>query len=144
MRGAVSAIDRPLARTGLRPSSLWRILALAFGVVALLGLFQVIETSDATRTSYSIQGLEQERLDWSAQVHRLEAEVATLTSLERVEREARGRLGMVPAETVLYLDVDVPPPTQHLVPRRLLTFESGDSEGGTPWWQAVLKLLPFY
>jgi hypothetical protein len=141
---AVSAIDRPLARTGPRLWSLRRILALAFGAMVLLGLLQVIGTSDATSTGYSIRRLEQERLDWSARVHRLEAEVASLTSLERVKREARGRLGMVPAEGVLYLEVDVPPPRQQPVPRRFLPSEPGAGEAGTPWWQAMLKLLPFY
>jgi cell division protein FtsL len=140
----VSAIDRPFSRPSLRLWSLRRILALTFGAVALLGLLQVIQTSDATSTSYTIRHLEQERQDWSAQVHSLEAEVATLTSLERVEREARGRLGMVPAENVLYLDVDVPPPQQQLLPRRFSTSQPSVNEPGTSWWQALLKLLPFY
>jgi hypothetical protein len=77
-------------------------------------------------------------------VHSLEAEVATLASLERVEREARGRLGMVPAEKVLYLEVDVPPPRQQLLPRRFSASELSVDEPGTSWWQALLKLLPFY
>jgi len=144
MGRAVSAIDRPFARPNYRTWSLPRILVLAFGAAALLGLLQVIQTSDATSTGYTINRLEQERLDWSAQVHRLEAEVATLTSLERVEREARDRLGMVPAENVLYLEVDVPPPQQQLLPRRFSASEPGAGEPGTSWWQALLKLLPFY
>jgi len=144
MGRAVSAIDRPFARPSYRPWSLPRILVLAFGAVALLGLLQVIQTSGATSTSYTIQHLEQDRQDWSAQVHRLEAEVATLTSLERVEREARDRLGMAPAENVLYLEVDVPPPQQQLLPRRFSASEPGAGEPGTSWWQALLKLLPFY
>ena len=141
---AVSAIDRPLPRTSFRLWSLRRILALAFGAVALLGFLQVIQTSDATSTGYAIRRLEQERLDWSAQVHGLEAEVATLTSLERVEREARGRLGMVPAENVLYLEVDAPPPRPELVPRRFSRYASDAGESGASWWQDLLKLLPFY
>ena len=140
----MSAIDRPFSRPSFRLWSLRRILALAFGAVALLGLLQVIQTSDATSTSYTIRHLEQERQDWSAQVHRLEAEVATLASLERVEREARDRLGMVPAEKVLYLDVDVPPPQQQLLPRRFSASKPSVDEPGTSWWQALLKLLPFY
>jgi cell division protein FtsL len=140
----VSAIDRPLARPSFRLWSLPRILAFAFGAVAVLGLLQVIQTSDATSTGYTIRRLEQERLDWSARVHRLEAEVATLASLERVEREARGRLGMAPAETALYLEVDVPPPSQQLVPRRFSASKPGADEPGASWWQALLKLLPFY
>jgi cell division protein FtsL len=144
MGRAVSAIDRPFARPSSRPWNLWRILAVAFCAVAFLGLLQVIQTSDATSTSYTIRRLEQERQDWSAQVHSLEAEVATLTSLDRVEREARDRLGMVPAENVLYLEVGVPPPQQQLLPRRFATSEPSASEPGTSWWQALLRLLPLH
>jgi cell division protein FtsL len=144
MERAMSAIGRPVARPSSRPWSLRRILALAFCAVALLGLLQVIQTSGATSTSYNIQHLEQERQDWSAQVHSLEAEVATLTSLDRVEREARDRLGMVPAEKVLYLQVDTSPPPQQLIPRRFSASKPGVDESGTSWWQALLKLLPFY
>ena len=140
----MSVIGRPLARTGFRLRSLRRILALAFGVVALLLLLQVSQTSDATRTGYDIRRLEQERLDWSAQVHDMEAEVAGLASLDRVEREATGRLGLVPAQNVIYLEAGVAPPQQQLVPRRFLTSEPGAGGSGTSWWQALLKLLPFY
>jgi hypothetical protein len=112
--------------------------------VALLGLLQVIQTSDATSTGYAIRGLEQQRLDWSAKVHSLEAEVATLASLERVEREAKDRLGLVPAEKVIYLESAVAPPRQQLVPRRFYVSDSGAGETDTSWWQALLKLLPFY
>ena len=140
----MAVIGRPLARTSFRLWSLRRILALAFAVVALLGLLQVIQTSDATSTGYAIRSLEEERLDWSAQVHSLEAEVASLASLERVEREAKGRLGLVPAERVIYLESNTAPPSQQLVPRRFFTSEPGSGNAGTSWWQALLKLLPFY
>jgi hypothetical protein len=50
----------------------------------------------------------------------------------------------VPAENVLYLEVDVPPPQQQLLPRRFSASEPGAGEPGTSWWQALLKLLPFY
>ncbi len=140
----MSVISRPLARTSFRLWSLRRILALAFGAVALLGLLQVMQTSDATSTGYNIRRLEQDRLDWSAQVHSLEAEVATLASLDRVEREARDRLGLVPAEKVIYLEAGVAPPKQQLVPRRFFTSDPGAGDSGTSWWQALLKLLPLY
>jgi cell division protein FtsL len=144
MGRAVSAIDRPFYRPGFRLRSLRRILALALAAVVLLMLLQVIQSSGATSTSYNIRRLEQQRQDLSAQVHSLEAEVATLTSLDRVEREARDRLGMVPAENVLYLEVNVPPPQQQLIPRRFTASEPSVNEPGTSWWQALLKLLPFH
>ena len=148
----MSAIDRPAARpapavTPRRLGDLRRILLPAFGVLALLGLLQVSQVGDATSTGYSIRRLERERQDWDAQVRQLEAEVAALTSLDRVEREARNRLGLVPAKQRLYLDVSLAPPDQQLVPRRYLSLEEGAPSGqtsGGSWWRSLLKLLPFY
>ena len=148
----MSAIDRPAARpspaaTAHRLSDLRGVLLLVFAALALLGLLQVSQIGDATSTGYNIRRLERERQDWDAQVRQLEAEVASLTSLDRVEREARNRLGLVPARARIYLDVAVPPPDQQLVPRRYLSPEGSASPGedaGGSWWQSVLKLLPFY
>ncbi len=151
----MSAIDRPAARppsaaAPRRLSPAWagrRGLLLAFTALALLGLLQVSQAGDATSTGYAIRRLERERQEWAAQVRQLEAEVAALTALERVEREARSRLGLVPAKERIYLEAPVPPPEQQLVPRRFLLPQDKElvEEGsGSPWWRNLLKLLPFY
>lgn len=148
----MAAIDRP----ALRPSSaaaarrLGNVgpgLLLAFAALSLLGLLLVSQAGDATSTGYAIRRLEQERQDWDARVRQLESEVAALTALDRVEREARQRLGLVPAQERVYLPVPVPPPEQQLVPRRyfLLPEEEHLAEySGRSWWQSLLRLLPFY
>ncbi len=137
-------ISRPLTKPLSQPMSLRPVLLGAFLIIALVGLLQVAQTSDATTTGYSLRRLEQDRLEQQAQVHQLEAEVASLTSMERVEREARGRLGMVSPDEVLNLEVHKQPPAQQLIPRRFVTeAEAPTSEKGS-WWQALLRLLPFY
>ena len=148
----MSAIDRPAARhtpavSSRRLGDLRSVLLLAFAVLAVLGLLQVSQVGDATSTGYDIRRLERERQDWDAQVRQLEAEVAGLTSLDRIEREARNRLGLVPTKKRIYLDVPVAPPEQQLVPPRYLSAEQADfpAEGsGGSWWRSLLKLLPFY
>jgi cell division protein FtsL len=120
------------------------VLFWAFIAAALVGLWQVIQISDATTTGFNISRLERERLDWQASVRELEAEVAALTSLERVEREARERLGMVPAPQELHLEVNVPAPRQQLIPRRFLDEEALPAEPAGSWWEPLLRLLPFY
>ncbi len=116
----------------------------AFIAVALVGLWQVIQASDVTTTGFNISRLEQDRANWQASVHQLEAQVAALTSLERVERDARERLGMVPAQEQIHLEVDVPAPKQQLIPRRYLDEEPPPSEPGGSWWDPLLRLLPFH
>jgi cell division protein FtsB len=148
----MSAISHPATRpsTAVAPhrlGSLRRVLLLAFAALALLGLLQVNQAGDATRAGYAIRSLEREREGWSTQVRKLEAEVAALTALERVEREARYRLGLVPADERIYLEVSVPPPEQQLVPRRYLEPEDKgllDVDSGSSWWRGLLGLLPFY
>ncbi|HUS82149.1 MAG TPA: hypothetical protein VM013_02690 [Dehalococcoidia bacterium] len=136
-------ISRPLPRpfprvTGVRP-----VLVGAFLVVASLGLLQVIQTSNATTTGYSLQRLEDERSATQAEVHLLEAEVAVLTSIDRIAREAGGRLGMVPAGNTVTLDVHKQPPEQQLVPLRFLSPDRAPEVKTSPWWQKLLGLLPF-
>jgi cell division protein FtsL len=137
-------ISRPLPRpipriTGVRP-----VLAGAFLVVASLGLLQVIQTSNATTTGYTLQRLEDERSATQAEVHQLEAEVAVLTSIDRIAREAGGRLGMVPADSTMTLEVHKQPPEQQLVPLRFLTADRAPEVKTSSWWQKLLGLLPFF
>jgi len=137
-------ISRPLPRpfpriTGVRP-----VLAGAFLVVACLGLLQVAQTSSATTTGYNLQRLENERFATQAEVHQLEAEVAVLTSIDRIDREARGRLGMVPAGNIMTLEVHKQPPEQQLVPLRFLSETKAPQVETSSWWQKLLNLLPIF
>jgi cell division protein FtsL len=137
-------VSRPLPRpfphvTGVRP-----VILGAFLAVAAVGLLQVAQTSSATTTGYNLQRLEQTRATKQAQVHQLEAEVAQLTSMDRIEKEAAGRLGMVPAENVISLEVHKQPPAQQLVPRRFLQNDGATATSAQPWWRKVLGVLPFF
>lgn len=139
-------IARPAARPRLGMPSLGLRAVLLGGAMAvvLAGLLQVVQTSNVTSTGFTIQRLEQERLDWQARVHQLEAEVASLASLARVEQEARGRLGMVPAETRLYLEINAPVPSQPLLPTRFAPTPEPAESAERSWWQDLLDLLPFF
>ncbi len=135
-------LPKPLPRlTGVRP-----VLLGAFLVVAALGLLQVIQTSSATTTGYNLQRLEDERSATQAEVHQLEAEVAVLTSIDRIDSEARDRLGMVPADNTMTLSVEKQAPGQQLVPLRYLTEkpEASQAAHSTAWWRKLLGLLSFF
>ena len=137
-------IPRPLSRPLSQPLSLRPVLLGAFLVIALVGLLQVTQTSGVTSTGYSLRGLERERLARQAHVHQLEAEVAALTSMERIEREARGRLGMVaPAEGEM-LEGHTPPPAQPPVPQRYSPEVAESTPKAGSWQQRLLRLLPFH
>jgi len=110
---APRAFGRPISR---------RTVVVAVAVVAVLAaMLQVNQFSRATSTSYTIDALARERASKQAQNQELAAEVAQLSSLARVEQDARGRLGLVPAKRTIYLEVHAAPPAS----RRSTTRRSG-------------------
>lgn len=121
-----------------------RAIAAALTVAAAIAVLQVVQSSGFAHAGQTLQRLETERVDSTARVHQLEAEVAALSSLDRVERAARDRLGMVPARNVTYLQVGVPAPADPLLPRPLVTREASAAHASKPWWQRVLRITPLF
>lgn len=122
-----------------------------FGGGALLvvvALLQVNQFSRLTSTGYEIERLERQRAEKQALNHQLEAEVAWLSSLARVDWEARTELKMEPAKRKLQIGVNVPAPARRSLPTRFLTSpETPPADAGgdpaPPLWRRVLGLLPF-
>jgi hypothetical protein len=115
------------------------VAAMAVGLAALLPL---VQTSGATTTAGRIRELQQERRDWQAQLHEQEVRVAQMGSLERIEREARERLKMVPPTEIHYFSVDASAPEPHRLPSRFLPEEPADSEPGSSLWEDIAGWLP--
>src|SRR5262245_9701156 len=77
-----------------------RELVVVVGLVALLLLpllSYVWSHMEWIRVGYEMERLKKERLDQAALGERLRIEKASLSSLARVEQEARDRLGLVPS-----------------------------------------------
>ena len=120
------------------------VLTIALVAVGLAALLPLLQSSQTTTTGHNIRELEQQRNDWEARIHELEAEVASLASLDRVEKEARERLHMEAPEHTVYVTVDVAIPESHPIPDRFLPAEKQEtSEADQSWWQSILDLLPF-
>lgn len=111
-----------------------------------IALVQVNEFSRLTSTGYQINELTAERSARQADNHALEAEVASLSSLARVDWEARTRLHMEPAKQKLYIDVNGAAPDRQTLPTRFLPAErpvaSPTPAEGTPLWKRLVRLLP--
>jgi len=120
------------------------VLTIALVAVGLAGLLPLLQSSQTTTTGYNIRQLDRQRNDWEARIHELEAEIASLASLDRIEKEARQRLNMQTPEQTVYLSVDVPSPDSQPVPDRFLPPKQQDSvKEDQSWWQSLLDLLPF-
>lgn len=140
----MAVASRPSTRRTQRGSlSLPVVLTVAVVAIGLAGALSLLPSSQATRTSYSIRQLEMARNDWQARIHELEAEIASLGSLERIDREARERLGMVPPTETIYITVDVPAPEKQLLPARFLpTTEEKPQAERQSWLESLLDFLP--
>lgn len=108
-----------------------------------------MQTSQATTTNFSIQRLDQQKLELEAEVSGLEAQVASLSSLSRIEREAR-RLGLTAPAARRSVLVNVPSPGgEALLPAQFAPAKEDEAgmEGhsdSSEWWETLLKPLPFY
>src|SRR5262245_39497145 len=107
----------PAAASAWKPR---RAIAAAFVAATAIALLQVLQSRSFPNTGQKMQRLEADRADLTAQVRTLEAEVAALSSLDRTERAARERLGMVPARRSDFVSVTVEAPSGPLLPRPIL------------------------
>jgi hypothetical protein len=131
--------------TASTPAAAWtprRAIAVALTVAAAIALLQVVLSSTFTHTGQKLRDLEQRRAALQAEIYQVEAEVAALASLERTERVARDRLGMVPARQHQYVSVSVESPLDVLLPRPVGPAGQPEGESEEPWWRALLRALP--
>ena len=126
------------------PATTWkprRAIAVALLAAAAISLLQVVQSSGFAHTGQQLQRLETQRATLKAEVYDLEADVAALSSLDRTERAAKERLGMIQARNITYMSVDVESPSGPLLPRPLVAPPTHYPQG-EPWWQSLIKALP--
>lgn len=139
------APPKPKTSTALRVGP---ILLVAGASIIIIGLLRVVQTSQATTANFAVQELQQEKLELETSVRQIEAEVAGLSSLARIEREAK-RLGLVTPAAYESVDVNVAwEAAGERLPTRFAPEESEEADGGhpdgSPWWRDLLRHLPFY
>ncbi|MFQ6020206.1 MAG: septum formation initiator family protein [Dehalococcoidia bacterium] len=128
---------------GLSPTSLPLVLTIAAIAVGLAALLPIIQSSGATTTNTRVQRLRQELTDWDARTQALQAKMANLGGLDRIEREAAKRFKMVPPQETIYLQVDAAEPEPHKLPSRFLPPPEPSSEpGGSSLWEKLFGWIP--
>jgi hypothetical protein len=113
-------------------------------VAAAIALLQVILFSTFTHAGQKLTDLELRRAQLHAEIYGAEADIAALASLDRTERVARDRLGMVPARVNRYVSVSVEAPSGALLPRPVvgITPDEGAAAEDQPWWRTLIQALP--
>jgi cell division protein FtsL len=137
-----SRVESPRAQEAFHAHTLPLILMGAALLIGLAALLPVLQSSGATSTAGDIAKLESEKNAWQTRLHELETEVATLGSLERIEKEAHLRLKMGPPKDVHYLSVDAPPPAERRLPSRYLPPEAPPGDGGKSLWNKLTDWVP--
>ncbi|MCS6801116.1 MAG: hypothetical protein RMM58_04785 [Chloroflexota bacterium] len=105
---------RPHHAERLRLNRLPGLLMMAAALVSIVSVLLLIQTSGVASVGYDIQRLEEIRDHWRQSNWQLEQEIASLKSLDRIEREARTTLKMQPAEKPIFVAVDVKPLSKDL------------------------------
>ena len=143
----MAVLDRALGASQQRVSIVVRfgpLLLIAVAALVIVGLLRVVQTSQETTAGFAAQVLQQDKLELQTSVRQLEAEVAALASLARVEQEA-ARLGLVPPMQESSVQVNVAPSLAGLLPSRFAPppEEAQAATTSSSWWRDLLKTLTF-
>jgi len=136
LRGVARPFERPAGpvRTG-------RWVAAGVAIIGVGAMLPVLQKSTLTSRGFLLQQHQAEQARLTSEIHLLEADVARLTSQERLERRAH-QIGLIPAEDPLYIDVSVPGPEPAKIPAEFLPPREPTVEDPAPWWRSLLSLLP--
>ena len=146
----MAILNRTISRTEVEitgPSIRLGPILLAVGaIIAVVAVLQVMQTSRATTANFKIEELQQQKLELETSVSQLEVQVAQLSSLARIQQEAK-RLGLGPPASREVVEVSVPGPSGNSaqIPARILQLEPQDTQTGqqSSWWDDLLKHTPF-
>ena len=137
------AYEHPAPRAKGRPLDMPVVLTIILMAVGLAAFLPLLQDSRVVNINYSIRQLERQRNDWEARSQELEAEIASLAALDRIEKDARERLKMQVPEQTLYLSVDVASPESQPIPARFLPPKQESAKEDKSWWRSLLDMLPF-
>lgn len=136
------ARERAVPQSERQQLGLPSLVAICLVAIALTGLLPLLLSSTLVTANGEVRTLERAHNDWQARIQELQAETAALGSLDRIEKEARGRMGMVPPGETVYITVDQPAPEKQIVPLRFLPPEKDQSRQEESWWEAILGMFP--
>jgi hypothetical protein len=122
----------------------WWVLA-ALMLIGASAMLPVIQTSSATTTGHGIQVLESQRAELRSEIAVLEADIAGMRSMDRIEQRAR-ELGLHPANDPYYVEIETPGPYRARVPAQYQPDPIPQPQEDTAWWIDLLNGLglPFH
>jgi hypothetical protein len=113
----------------------------AIVVVGLSALLPVLQNSRTTTRGFRNQELEARQTELDGEIRQLEADVANLTSLDRIDRRAQA-IGLRPGADPFYVEVHEAGPAPAKIPAELLPALPHDNEKPQPLWRSLLSRVP--
>lgn len=125
-----------------RRISRFTVASFALLLVGVVGLVQVLQTTQVAATGYDVRALEREQQNLDADIRLLEAQIATSSNLDRIQKDATTRLGMVRPQQKVRVAEDQPAPTVVPLPRRYVPTQERLKPPAIAWWERVLGTIP--
>ena len=125
-----------------RRISRFTVASFALLAVGVVGLVQVLQTTQVAATGYEVRALEREQQNLDADIRLLEAQIASSSNLDRIQKDATTRLGMVRPAQKVRVATDVPAPAIVPLPRRYVPVQEFQEPPGVAWWERVLGIVP--
>ena len=146
----MAVLNRSLPRGQTKTEVLVRLRPVLFvtgAAIIIIAALQLVQNQQAADANFKIQRLEQQKLELETGVRQIEAEVASLSSLARIESEGE-RLGLGPpqARESANVNVALPEGVAGGLPSRFAPKEGEQTETdgqASSWWEDLLKFLPF-
>lgn len=110
----------------------WIIAGMA--VLGVSAVLPVLQDSTATSRGFQIQDIQASNAKLESQISQGEADVASLTSLARIQRRAT-EIGLIPGQNPIYLTVNEPGPAPAKLPAEYLHGASPSQAGPDSWRQ---------
>ena len=142
----MAAINHPLGHgrralpIPLPGSPNWWVLG-AMAVVGFSAMLPVLQSSWTTTRGFETQDLEAREAQLNGDIRQLEADVANLTSLSRIERRAQA-IGLAPGGTPLYVEVDEAGPAPAKIPSQSLPELLRESDEPDSLWRSLISRVP--
>jgi len=144
----MAAINHPLghARRGIPipASGGGRVgfgLAGALILAALGALAPVLSNSFATSQGFDLQASQRQEAQLNGEIGVLESDVASLTSLQRIERRA-SEIGLAPIDDPIFVTVTEPGPAPAKLPSEYLPRAEATQPKPAPFWKQFVNWLP--
>lgn len=119
------------------PGFNWWVFA-AILIAGLAAMFPVLQNSMATSRGFDVQRLQAEQTRINGDIRLLEADVAQLTSLPRIQRRA-SEIGLGPGDTPIYVTIDEAGPAPAKIPSEYLPEPAAQADEPESWWHSLLK-----